>query len=510
MILIVAVYNYFNNYKIENNTEIAQKNKLLMMFSMTLELIVFCGFIIEVRFDGISTKVYAILALFVLISYVVNFILFMKNEAMPKLKNIILIELVIIYISTIVIAANWVFFVCLPMLAVCTIYGEDKLLKYIGITMNVTTLILAIQKVRIMDISENPVLYSGIYMAILAIYVLFVISIVDTSNMIGNINNKKLTEMLNKQNSVRKLSQDIIKESKDIKYDVQKTNAIVDEIEVISEKSSERFDEIAFKNAENSFSVDMQRQMTKYISEMIDDVKKEVRHAVSSTKSSGDILRESKESVEGRKDKSSSIIGANNEVLNAFDTLVSNIKNIKNTINEIENISDQTGMLSLNAYIESARTGSNKSEFDVVAGQINGLSESTHSLTNDMSSIVNNLEMKSAAVKEILANIMESVNEENNIIDNTINNFNNMDYKLQELENNIESISSEVNSVVKQSELIEEKSKLVKVSSEVIVEKTRAASNLNIQNQEKAIKTREVMNELVETVKELDSYIQEV
>ena len=85
-----------------------------------------------------------------------------------------------------------------------------------------------------------------------------------------------------------------------------------------------------------------------------------------------------------------------------------------------------------------------------------------------------------------------------------------MDYKLQELENNIESISSEVNSVVKQSELIEEKSKLVKVSSEVIVEKTRAASNLNIQNQEKAIKTREVMNELVETVKELDSYIQEV
>ena len=167
-------------------------------------------------------------------------------------------------------------------------------------------------------------------------------------------------------------------------------------------------------------------------------------------------------------------------------------------------------MLSLNAYIESARTGSNKSEFDVVAGQINGLSESTHSLTIDMRCIVNNLEMKSAAVKEILANIMESVNEENNIIDNTINNFNNMDYKLQELENNIESISSEVNSVVKQSELIEEKSKLVKVSSEVIVEKTRAASNLNIQNQEKAIKTREVMNELVETVKELDSYIQEV
>ena len=332
IVFIIIVYNFFSCYKLQKNDEIAQKNKLLMIFAMTLELILFCGFIVEIRFRGIGIVSFCILSLMIFLSYVVNIWIFTIDESCVKLKNIVLCELIIIYSSTIVIAANWVFFVCLPMLALCTIYGEDKLLKLVGIILNIITLVLAIRKVLIMDESENPVLYGGIYMAILAIYIVFFVCVVDTSNMIGIFNTKKIEEILAKQKVVKELSENVISESKEIRKDVSKTNIIVDDLEKISRKSSEIFDDIAFKNIENSNCVEVQRQMTTNINNLIDDVKVEVEYAVNSTISSNERLKESNESVLGIKEKSSNIIDGNKEVMKVFEELIFNIKSIKKEV----------------------------------------------------------------------------------------------------------------------------------------------------------------------------------
>ena len=320
---------------------------------------------------------------------------------------------------------------------------------------------------------------------------------------------KQYNEMIDKQNSLKELSDKVINESKEIKNDVARTNIRVDELESISKESSKVFYDISKKNEENTRSVEAQSQMTFNINGMIEEVRLEVEDVFKSAGCSLGSLSNSMNSIENIKDKSSKIYDSNKEVIEAFTEFMNNIKNIKETISGIESISEQTSMLSLNAFIESARVSENskRGEFEVVANQISRLSDETYDLTKDISGIISKLEEKTIMAREAIDNVMISVDEENKIIDETANKLLNMNTDIKQLEQNIEGVSDRVDKVLKLNENIGKTSKKVEKSSKVVVEKTKNAYNLNNENQEKTEKTRSLMEELVKTVEELDKYI---
>ncbi len=82
-------------------------------------------------------------------------------------------------------------------------------------------------------------------------------------------------------------------------------------------------------------------------------------------------------------------------------------------ISSIQAIADQTNLLSLNASIEAARAGDAGKGFAVVATEVSNLSTSTKETTQNIASILNNM---NEAVKDILVKIdqiSESVSAEN-------------------------------------------------------------------------------------------------
>ena len=71
-------------------------------------------------------------------------------------------------------------------------------------------------------------------------------------------------------------------------------------------------------------------------------------------------------------------------------------------ITSIQNIADQTNLLSLNASIEAARAGEAGKGFAVVAGEVQNLSTSTKDTTNQIAGILNDM---NASVKDMLEKI---------------------------------------------------------------------------------------------------------
>lgn len=117
------------------------------------------------------------------------------------------------------------------------------------------------------------------------------------------------------------------------------------------------------------------------------------------------------------------------------------IKNLKDRVNEIgdivtliNEIADQTNLLSLNAAIESARAGEAGKGFAIVASEIKGLSEKTLNATQKISQKINALHNEAEATVVSMKKASETVDEANKniyeigdkikyIVDATSNNY---------------------------------------------------------------------------------------
>ncbi|WP_297427541.1 methyl-accepting chemotaxis protein [Clostridium sp.] len=96
---------------------------------------------------------------------------------------------------------------------------------------------------------------------------------------------------------------------------------------------------------------------------------------------------------------------------------------VNEIVNGVEEIAEQTNLLALNASIEAARAGEYGKGFAVVAEEIRKLADSTKANLDDMRGFVNNIHNAATSGRESMDNTMISTNNMNsklNVINDTI------------------------------------------------------------------------------------------
>ncbi|MCR5686394.1 MAG: PAS domain-containing protein [Lachnospiraceae bacterium] len=115
------------------------------------------------------------------------------------------------------------------------------------------------------------------------------------------------------------------------------------------------------------------------------------------------------------------------DIVESAKTIETSVDSSMNIINSIQTIANQTNLLSLNASIEAARAGDAGRGFAVVAQEVQNLSNSTKSTTNDIANILGEM---NTSVKDMLGKIslisesVTSENQEMEEIDRTIEKLN--------------------------------------------------------------------------------------
>lgn len=136
------------------------------------------------------------------------------------------------------------------------------------------------------------------------------------------------------------------------------------------------------------------------------------------------------------------VSGSSKVVEDVITELTTKVQKVGSFVDTILSISSQTNLLALNASIEAARAGEAGRGFSVVADEIRQLSEDTKEASNNITRIIQDLNADTRLANESIANAVESVTKQNELIAETREKFSQVSSEVELLSNNIDEVKA--------------------------------------------------------------------
>lgn len=190
-------------------------------------------------------------------------------------------------------------------------------------------------------------------------------------------------------------------------------------VSAINDMTDEQSDMLTKTKQSTDFIMHTLKELTESIKNKTQFIQDSISSAQSSMKSS-DIIK--------------SRVKSSNEMLKNSTNSIKNVKEfmqeVKSFIDTIEEISNKTKMLSLNASIEAARAGEYGRGFAIVASEVGKLANQTETVSLKISDLIKTLDDEIQNIMQSMLEEMEYMNENDGIIDKINSEFNTIIEKL--------------------------------------------------------------------------------
>lgn len=147
-------------------------------------------------------------------------------------------------------------------------------------------------------------------------------------------------------------------------------------------------------------------------------------------------------SMDNLNEKTKSTTEITDNVVQTIKQLSVHSMNIEQIVNSINDIAEETNLLSLNASIEAARAGAAGKGFSVVANQIRKLADQCLASAGKISNIVNEITIATKDAVSAAQTAEEIINEQVEAVDATAQSFQTLKVHIENLSQNLESIQS--------------------------------------------------------------------
>lgn len=167
----------------------------------------------------------------------------------------------------------------------------------------------------------------------------------------------------------------------------------------------------------------------------------EIEHTITNTK---EMLSISITKMEELDHKSKATNSATKYVVENISALEEKSKSIGEIVKFINEISDQTNLLSLNASIEAARAGSAGKGFAVVADEIRHLASQSMQAAEDIKKVISEIEKQTKDTVSTAKKAEDIVKEQSGIVTTTIDTFHGMSQSIETLINEVVMIGNDM------------------------------------------------------------------
>lgn len=317
---------------------------------------------------------------------------------------------------------------------------------------------------------------------------------------------EQMNEVKSEKEKSEQILSDVLALGNTVKENTNKADALMEELNDATTTALETLKAVADSNNDNAKNIESQTVMTSNIQEMIITADSNASRMERIAGDSLNMVSEGRKLVGKLDDKASNISAMNEQVMNTINEFVKNAIEVRGITDKINGISSQTNLLSLNASIESARAGEAGRGFAVVADEIRNLADETKTLTAEINGIVETLENNASGTKETVSRVVESIEDEKVLIDDSMDTYVKMEDMFKQLYESVTDTQKQLKQIVDSNNAIVDIINQLSAASEEVAASMDMAVELSNNNMAKTKEAGGLMEEIVTSANQLDKY----
>lgn len=487
----------------------AKTNQLAIVSITILELLLIFALVIQTFVKATAYGKLGIIPMLVLIlSLIINWVIYKKNKTSEKLKYALLFGFLVGWSYLMITGKNiLVPSYIYPVLVGAILYRDVKFEKTIFSlalgTVVIRTFIWIITGYLLAS-TEGLELIS----TVVSFVVIFVVHI--TAKLYIRFTHDMIHTMEDEKQLQNAMVQDILQISEDVTTEVEHADELMESLKDSANIVHGSIQEISKSTQVTAESVQQQSEMTSVINDAINETAENARIMLETAENSSRLVEENLKAMNQIRQKAETIGETNSHVAGSMEELQKRAQEVQQITEVIFSISSQTNLLALNASIESARAGEAGKGFAVVADEIRKLSEETRLSTEKITGIVQELNLNAQNAAEIVQASIDAMTQQNEMVENAADSFSAVRSNMETLTQRVEDMNNKIENLVKSNDTIIENVSQLSAISEEVSASAEEVEGRSQDNQQQAQMAKEVLNQVQNLVKEFSKYQNEV
>jgi len=478
-------------------------NKTAMSGLLVMNMVLALAYALEVVKKARSFGSYAVVLALCVVPSVIAVAAFMKKRDTVAVKYVFATGFALLYAYIMfTTSTNLAFCYVIVAYVILMVYTDTKLLLGLGGCAILTNIIRIVMMLMKGELEGTALTEVEIVLACLLLTGFFSLLALGKIRGINQAN-------MDKADAERAQSEGILRNTLEVAAAMtENIKASVTEAESLKEAIGEtqRAMEALSEGAKDGVSaIAVQKQNTDTISENVDRVDvavnsivTEVQNAEENLEKGNEIMKELLHQVQ--------VSGESGAlVAEKMEELKTNADKMQSIMGLISNVANQTGLLALNASIEAARAGEAGKGFSVVATEISNLSSQTNAATGEINALISGIVNSIGAVTEAMERLLESSRMQNQYVDDTANNFEQIHNSTQNIVDQVTQLKETVDVVTAANAQVSDGIVNVEAVTQKVMDEaneTLESCNTNLQS---IANVAQIMDKLMENAEKLQA-----
>lgn len=478
-------------------------NKTAISGMIVMNLVLALAYVIEVLKDARSIGSYLIILALCVLPVVLGILLFVRKKDSMAVRYVFAAGFALLYAYIMfTTGTNLTFSYVIVAYVILMVYTDTKLLLGLGGCAILTNVVLIVKKLMAGSLTGTELTQAEIILACLLLTGFFSLLALNKIRGINQANIDKAEEQ-------RLQSEDILQNTLEVAAAMtENIKASVEETEGLKNAIGETqraMEELTGGAKDGVAAILVQKQNTETISSNVEQVDtvvgsivSEVQNAEESLNKGNEVMKELLHQVQVS-GESGALVAEKMEELKA------NADQMQIIMGLIADVANQTGLLSLNASIEAARAGEAGKGFAVVASEISKLSSQTNAATGEINALIVSIVSSIEAVTESMERLLESSRMQNQYVDDTADNFEQIHNSTQNIVEQVSQLKQTVDVVTAANAQVSEGIVNVENVTQKVMDEaneTLESCNTNLQSIANVV---EIMDKLMENAEKLQA-----